>query len=242
MKSVSLRIVAATAFLSVILGVLAFAQDASIDQLLKKLPPPETFAKPPVERVLQQSDPALKDPLGKEIVIALRMRNFSRAVNLSRQLTQRYPRSTVAYWLYGTIALGLRQYGEASSAFHKAIELWSNLGFAHIMLGNVEASQQHFAAALPHFQKATEVEPKNPLGWLFLSACAEKAGHKEQALEYAKKTTTVSPAFLGGCCNWRAPKKRLVILRRRCARLRERRNFPPIAHGCSRLLATATLI
>src|SRR2546422_10879388 len=109
MKSLFLRIVAATALLLVTLGASAFSQDASIDQLLKKLPPPEKFAKPPVERVLQQSDPAFKDPLGKEIVIALRTRNFSRAANLSRQLTQRHPQSTAAYCLYAAISLGLRQ-------------------------------------------------------------------------------------------------------------------------------------
>ena len=60
-----------------------FAQDASIDQLLKKLPPPEKFAKSPVERALQQPDPADKDPLLKDIVRRCALRNGQRVQSLT---------------------------------------------------------------------------------------------------------------------------------------------------------------
>ena len=160
-----------------------FAQDASIDQLLKKLPPPEKFAKSPVERALQQPDPADKDPLLKDIVQALRMRNGQRAFNLSHQLIQRHPESPAAYCINAIIAAGLRQYAEASSNLRKAIELRPNLAFAYFLLGDVEATQQHFGAALPHFQKVAELEPKNPIAWIYLSACAEKAGRKQESLD-----------------------------------------------------------
>ena len=49
----------------------ALAQDASVDKLLSELPPPEKLAKPPVQRALQQPDPAVQDPLVKQIVQAL---------------------------------------------------------------------------------------------------------------------------------------------------------------------------
>src|ERR1041385_2750788 len=71
----------------------AHAQDASIDNLLSKLPPPEKLVKPPIQQALQASDPATKDPLAKQILQAELMRNFPQALNLSRKLTERYPRS-----------------------------------------------------------------------------------------------------------------------------------------------------
>jgi hypothetical protein len=49
-------------------------QDVSVDKLLNKLPPPEKLAKPPVERALQQPDPAIKDPLVGQIVRSLSAR------------------------------------------------------------------------------------------------------------------------------------------------------------------------
>ena len=148
--------------LTLLLGLNArvFAQDASIDQLLKKLPPPEKFAKSPVERALQQSDPADKDPLLKDIVQALRMRNGQRAFNLSHQLIQRHPESPAAYCINAIIAAGLRQYAEASSNLRKAIELRPKLAFPYFLLGDVEATQQHFGAALPHFRKRPSWNPR----------------------------------------------------------------------------------
>ncbi len=46
--------------------------DPSIDRLLSKLPPPEKLVKRPVERALDASDPAMRDPLVKSIAGALR--------------------------------------------------------------------------------------------------------------------------------------------------------------------------
>jgi hypothetical protein len=48
----------------------ANAQDASIDNLLSKLPPPEKLAKPPLHQAVQQNDPASKDPLVRQIIQA----------------------------------------------------------------------------------------------------------------------------------------------------------------------------
>jgi len=52
--------------LALILGPSIYAQDATLDQLLKKLPPPEKLVKSPVQQTLE-ADPALKDSLGNQI-------------------------------------------------------------------------------------------------------------------------------------------------------------------------------
>src|SRR5690242_8208630 len=88
-------------------GQPAPGQDPSIDRLLSKLPPPEKLGKPPVQQALQLDDPAAKDPIVKQIVQAEQARNFQQALNLSRKLTERYPRSPVAYSLRGILALHL---------------------------------------------------------------------------------------------------------------------------------------
>jgi hypothetical protein len=72
-------------------------QDASIDQLIKKLPPPEKAAR----SVSPLADPALRDPLAKQMVAAGKARNFGSAYNLSRQLAARYPKSPLVQFIPG---------------------------------------------------------------------------------------------------------------------------------------------
>ncbi len=175
----------------------ARAQDASIEQLLKKLPPPEQFVRSPAESALRQKDPALDDAAAKEAMLALQARNFSRAANLAHQLLVRYPQSYGAQCLNATTASALGQIGEATFSVRQAIRLRPDLAVAHFMFGNLEIAQQHYDAALPHFQKAAELEPKNPIALIFLSECCAKLGRPKEGLDYAKRATVAAPGFLG---------------------------------------------
>lgn len=176
----------------------AWAQDASIDQLLEKLPPPEKFAPPPVATGLSTTDPAPKDPLAKEMALALQSRDFPRAASLAHQLLVRYPQSAGALCMNATAATALGQFAEAGFSLRKAITLQPDLAIAHFMLGNLEVAQQHYEASLPHFQKAAELEPKNPIALVFLSECYAKIGRRNEGIDYAKRATTAVPGFVGG--------------------------------------------
>ena len=109
------------------------AQDASIDKLLSKLPPPEKLVKPAVQQALQQEDPAAKDPMVGEINEAAKAQNLGRALNLARKLAEKYPRSAGAQCLRGLVAWRLRQFGEASTAFRAATTIQPRLAFAHFV-------------------------------------------------------------------------------------------------------------
>lgn len=63
MKSFRAQLVASSVSIALALSSVALAQDASVDKLISKLPPPEKLAKPPMQRALEQADPAEKDPL-----------------------------------------------------------------------------------------------------------------------------------------------------------------------------------
>jgi tetratricopeptide (TPR) repeat protein len=160
------------------------AQDPSIDKLLKKLPPPEQVVR---------ADPASQDPLIKQIVNAAKAQNFGQALELSRRLAQRYPKSAGAQAFHAILAFQLRRVDEAADAFRKTIAIQPNLAFAYFGLGAVEFVRRHFAAAIPYFRKSVQLEPKASFNWLFLSACAEKLGRKQESLGYAKRATTASP-------------------------------------------------
>ena len=176
----------------------ATAQEPSIDNLLKKLPPPEKLVKTPMQRALQQEDPALKDSLGREIVSALGQRDLGRATELTRQLSARYPRSVAVHVLLGVLLADTRRAPEGVVEVRKAIALQADSAFAWFALGSIEAGEQRFAAALPHFQKVAALEPKNPIAWLFVSYCADRAGRKAEAATAAKQTTVVAPAYAPG--------------------------------------------
>jgi tetratricopeptide (TPR) repeat protein len=174
-----------------LVGTLALAQDASIDRLLNKLPPPEKIVKPPpIQQAVQRSDPAVKDPLVRQVFQAELVRNFPQALNLSRKLTERYPRSAGAQSLRGVLAWRLRQFGEASAAFRTATNIQPKLAFAHFGLALVEASQRHFAAAVSHLQRVTELEPKAAVAYYALSDCTLRLGRKQESVDYARKATT----------------------------------------------------
>jgi tetratricopeptide (TPR) repeat protein len=172
----------------------ANAQDASIDRLLSKLPPPEKIAKPNLQKALQQNDPAEKDPLVKQIIKAELTRNFPRALGYSRTLVQRYPRSAGAQCLRGSIALALRQYGEASAALRASIALRPNLALAHYLLALMEGRQGHYAAAIPHLERVKQIEPKAAVTYYALSDCLLRIGRNEEGLTYAKRAAELAPS------------------------------------------------
>lgn len=174
-----------------------FAEDATVDQLLKKLPPPEKFVQSPTDRIVLDARTLDNDPAVKQLVEALRFRNFGRALDLARGLAQRYPNNPVAHSVHGAIAYGMRQFGEAAAACHRAIALRPTYANPHVGLGFIELAQNRPAAAIPHFQKFAELEPKQPGPWLLLSACHERLGAKQKAVEEAKHATEVSPASAG---------------------------------------------
>lgn len=173
------------------------AQDASIEQLLKKLPPPEKLVKPSVERALEQPDPALRDSMVNDIAAAPRNRNAPRALELSRRLAIRYPRSAGAQCLRGVLALDLRQYGEAALAFRQSIAIQPTLALSHFGLAVIEGEQGRFSKAMPHLLQFARLEPKSPSGWQALSDCAWRLGRKEESLGYAKRAVSVAPASIG---------------------------------------------
>lgn len=164
----------------------ASAQDPSIDRLLRKLPPPEK---------LIRVDPAQNDPIARQIEKAAKAQNFGQALELSRKLGQRYPKSAGAQAFRGMLALQLRRYDEAADAFHKVLAIQPTVASAYFGLGAVEFGRGRFAAAIPHFRKSLQLEPRAVLNWILLSACAEKLGRKQEALDHAKRATAISPAF-----------------------------------------------
>jgi tetratricopeptide (TPR) repeat protein len=176
------------------LGPSLKAQDASIDQLLKKLPPPEKLVKPTVKEALHRPDPAFQDSIIGEIAYALALRNIPGALDNARRLTAKYPRSPGAHCLRGVLAGELHQFGESEASYKQAFTIDPKYSFAHFGFAADELFQGHYAGATSHFQTVTELEPGSFVGWIFLSVCAERTGHKQESVEHAKRATAVDPA------------------------------------------------
>jgi tetratricopeptide (TPR) repeat protein len=162
------------------------AQDPSIDRLLGKLPPPEKFI-----------DPAMSDPLVKQMTAAAKAQNYGKALDASRRLAERYPKSLGAQMVHGILASSLNRYSEASNAYRKALKLQPDLPAAYLGLAFAEFYQQRFGTALTHFRQVTRLAPKAEVGWIGASACAEKLGRRRESLEYARRATTVAPSSAG---------------------------------------------
>jgi tetratricopeptide (TPR) repeat protein len=170
------------------------AQDPSIDRLLKKLPPPEKLVKPTVERAVSQPDPALRDPLATQIFSDAQSNNSRRALELSRKLCAKYPKSAGSECLHGIVALTFSQYGEAATGFRHSIALSPNFSLAYFGLAATEVFQDHYAAAIPPLKELTRLEPQYAFGWRALSDCSLRCGHKQESLEYARRATKVAPS------------------------------------------------
>jgi tetratricopeptide (TPR) repeat protein len=162
------------------------AADEAIDRLISKLPPPQKFV-----------DPAVSDPLAKQITSASKAHNYGTALDLSRRLADRYPKSLGAQMIHGTLAGSVRQFPEASDAYHKALSIRPDFVPAYLGLGIMDASQNRFAAALSDFQKITRIAPQLDVGWIGSSACAERLGRKRESLEFARHATAVAPSSFG---------------------------------------------
>lgn len=185
MKSSLARTAVVSSFVAALSISRAFAQDPSISKLLSKLPPPEEVVK---------SDPASQDPLAKQMASAAKAQNFGQALEFSRKLAQRYPKSAGAQAFHGTFAFQLRQFNEAADAFRKTIAIQPNLAFPYFGLGAIEFARGHFAAAMPYFQKTVQLDPNAKMAWGFLSMCADKLGRQKESVQYAKRAGWVHSA------------------------------------------------
>jgi tetratricopeptide (TPR) repeat protein len=183
-NSCLLRVLAKSLVAAVIVcASVAVAADPSINRLLSKLPPPEKFV-----------DPAQNDPLAKQMAAAAKAHNFGIALEASRRLANKYPKSLGAHAVHGLIALAMRRYPEASAAYRKALSIRSDFSPGYFGLALAEASQNHFREAFSNFQQLTRLAPNAEIGWLGSSACAEKLGRRQDSLAYARRATVVAPA------------------------------------------------
>ena len=162
--------------LLIVLTPHARAQDASIDELLKKLPSPEELGEVCGRQGAATTRPGVERSVGPGNLLALQAQNFPRAGGPVTRTARALPegcgrplherRHSNRCWTNRRSFFSLR----------KAISLRPDLAVAYFMLGNLEIRQQHYDAALPHLQKAAELEPKNPIALVFLSQCYAKLG------------------------------------------------------------------
>jgi tetratricopeptide (TPR) repeat protein len=164
----------------------ARAADESIDRLLNKLPPPTKLV-----------DPAISDPLTKQINTAIQSHNFGVALDLSRRLAARYPKSLSSQMVHAGLAASIREFREATRAYNAALALRPDFPPAYIGLAIVNASQNRFDVALSDFQHITRALPQADIGWIGSSACAEKLGRMKDSLAFARKATAVAPSSAG---------------------------------------------
>lgn len=168
------------------------ATDSEIDRLLKKLPPPEKLVQVN-QHVLRGSDPALRDPLAKQIDAASNAKQSKRALELSRQLAARYPSSAAAQYYAGYFASNEKRYAESSAAFRRALAIQPQLVLCHYSLGFVEWQQGHFRVALQHMRQVTKLEPRAAAGWAVLSMCAEMTGGLQESVVAARHLVALAP-------------------------------------------------
>lgn len=168
------------------------ATDAEIDRLLKKLPPPEKLVKPN-QQVVRVNDPAMRDPLIKQIEAAVKARQSKRSHELARQLATRHPSSAAANYYAGYFASEEKKLPEASAAFRRALALQPELVLAHLSLSFVEWRQGHYNVALQHIRKVTKLEPRAAAGWAILSMCAEANGQWQESVMAARRLVALEP-------------------------------------------------
>lgn len=172
------------------------AQDASIDKLLKKLPPPETLVKRPPPIPADQLE-VLNDPLIQRIWTAVAYGNLLAARSYAERLTKAHPANPWVHCVQGQVLVQVTRFAEAGAAFKQALIVRPNFSYAFLQLGSIEVVQHHFATAIPYFKKYLALEPNEPIGWVFLSGCHEKLGRGAECLECAKRGVATGPQYPG---------------------------------------------
>ena len=158
---VGIRVVQVCWIGSLGINVYLHAEDASINKLLGKLPPPEKIIKPSAQQQPSQKDPALQDPLFVYAFTAAYLRDISQARFYSRKLSEKYPQSEAAQILWGEFAYRLRYYDESAGAFRRAIAIAPRDGYAWMELAKAENSLGHMGTTLNAMAKAAEISPKD---------------------------------------------------------------------------------
>ena len=168
------------------------ASDPEIDRLLKKLPAPEKLVKPD-EHVLRVSDPALRDPLVKQIATTSKAKQWKRSFDLSKQLAAHYPSSPAAHAYCGLFALESSHFADASSALSRALQLQPQFVLCHYLIASAEWQQRHFNVAIQHLRTLTKLEPQAAGAWAALSMCAEIVGARQESVMAARHLVALTP-------------------------------------------------
>ena len=156
-----IRVVQVCCILSLGINASLHAENASIDSLLKKLPPPEKIIQPSPPQQHRQIDPALQDPLFTYAFAAAYLRDVSQARFYCRKLSEKYPQSEAAVILWGEFAYRLRYYDEAAGAFQRATTLAPRDAYAWMELAKAENALGHAGTTLNAMAKAAEVSPND---------------------------------------------------------------------------------
>lgn len=173
-------------FLSLLPAPSVKAQDANIEKLLKKLPPPESLVSRPPADALAEVE-VLGDENTSKLAYALRYRQTKRAIEFADLLVQRHPKNPWVHCIRASLAVTQNDLAKGFASFRESTRVQSNFAYGYLEMGAVEVIQHHYAAAIPHFKKVLPIWHESPLTLVFLSGCEEKIGHREQALEYAKR-------------------------------------------------------
>jgi Flp pilus assembly protein TadD len=134
-------------------------EDASIDKLLGKLPPPEKIIKPSAQQPAQQKDPVFHDALFVYAFSAAYLGDLRQARFYSRKLSEKYPQSEIPQLLCGEFAYRQHYYDEASKAFLRATTLAPRDAYAWMELAKAENTSGHTGSALNALSKAAEISP-----------------------------------------------------------------------------------
>src|ERR1051325_3480055 len=156
-----IRVMQVCCILSLGITACLYAEDASINKLLGKLPPPEKIIKPSAQQPARERDPVVDDPLFVYAFSAAYLGDLPQARFYSRKLSEKYPQSEIAEILCGEFAYRQHYYDEASKAFRRATNLAPRDAYAWMELAKAENSLGHTAATVNALSKAADISPKD---------------------------------------------------------------------------------
>ena len=171
---------------------------SAVDNLIDRLPNPETMTKSPLQTALQDPDPILKDPALRQFVVSLKRGDMRKALDEIRPLTERYPRTVGVHFFHGLVALQQGYALEAENAFRQVTILKPDAKIAWHGMALSQASQKRYADAVISERKVIQLDPKLPYGWSTLAMFQYRQGHSQEALAAAQHATEVAPKAVVG--------------------------------------------
>jgi len=137
---------------------------------------------------------AAQDTLNNAYVM-LRVGNYSKALDNLKEIVNRNPRLSKAWYFSGYCHFKLHRYDQAIESYKRALKIEPDCTDALFGLGLVYTEMGQYSQAITAFRQLIEITPESAEAYYFLGVIYDKSDNRHQAINVMNQAVKIKPDY-----------------------------------------------